>query len=162
MPAILLKRIDQLDDAEQEALAAALGTPEWYTDVFDVHVAAGLAVRAAVEAGEWHFEYSDVVAVLNMHEVSNQLSHQLYALMTQNAKKMHVHLCSARCSYCGWLYRDESIDWPYDREVADEDLRAIEDRISAQVREHMGTCPEHPMRAMERELAELRADEAAR
>ncbi|HET8777933.1 MAG TPA: hypothetical protein VFN76_09770 [Candidatus Limnocylindria bacterium] len=118
------------------------------------------ALRARVVAGAASFDRDDMVLALNAIEEVRILTHVILGIGLRKMEHITEYVSSAKCAYCEWLYRDVAADWPAEREITDDDLTEIHARVKVAIRDHVAVCPSHPMRELERRLAEAEARHA--
>jgi hypothetical protein len=149
--AALIKPIDDWTDEEKARLFAD-DAGVW--DALAAPYDATKPLRARIEQGdEGTFSRDDVVLALNYVESTRIIMHFALGLAMKNHRWAQEYFSSALCSYCEWRYRDESFEWPAEREVVADDLKPVQERITLAIREHVKVCPNHPMRALETKLA---------
>jgi hypothetical protein len=145
----LIKPIEEWTEAEREKLVE--GDPEAWSQIEGDYLAV-TAVRARLVAGEETFSRGDVATCLNCAESVRVMGHWAFALADRNRQVMQKRLSAALCAFCDWTYT-HTFEVPEERALTPEEVAEADSRINAAIREHIKTCPNHPMRAMERELA---------
>lgn len=143
---------DEQHKAEYERFCAVDAT--WFS-AFDEYGATEEQLRKDIEAGQRDaFTANEVAALLNYQAMAMFMVHVVVAIGNKNREIIEKAMQSAKCAFCDWSYQDELFKVPERTEVSAEEIAGVNERVRLAIVEHIKTCPTHPMREMERQLAE--------
>jgi hypothetical protein len=153
-PIPLIKSLDEYTDEEKDALVK--GNKAAWADVYGWHERSE-ELRARFKANPADATYSadDVAIALNYVESTRILMHFGLGMAIARFKEWRDRFAGAACAYCQWSFKDQELKAADGVELTDEEIAAGQARITAAIREHVKVCPNHPMRALESQVASL-------